>query len=350
MPRKRLAERSVESQSNDEAQPTVSVVAGCSLFNGVLLAADSRITYRWPNGREEYADVAQKLFPVAHGTAIGFVSDDVRVASLMLRVLLRQVRTRPHADPQSLAHWMPRLFRWVSEDWRQRHGEPAYTAFMVASVVPWMRNVVRRADVAALLNRIGFGNPAIQRNWIPEILIRVLETPSTTTYVRINGTALGALYTMEAPDFVPSMLRPLSFTAIGSGRGVVRDIERVHDWIFAGDVGNHHAEAMSFNESIERFARENGILTVGGLYPILRVDGTVGGNLIECWGSTREIPVGGARIQLAYENGSWIQRNLTTGRELRLYPPWRIDPLRHAGVFDEVEEAYARMRHESERL
>ena len=62
------------------------------LFNGLLLAADSRITFRFPNGQEQFADIAQKLFIVAAGTAIGFVSDDVRLASLMLRLLLRQVQ------------------------------------------------------------------------------------------------------------------------------------------------------------------------------------------------------------------------------------------------------------------
>lgn len=42
---------------------------------------------RWADGREQYADVAQKLFTVAPGTALGFVSDDIRVPSLMLQVL-----------------------------------------------------------------------------------------------------------------------------------------------------------------------------------------------------------------------------------------------------------------------
>lgn len=43
----------------------VSVVAGCSLFNGVLLTADCRITYTEPGGRQHHTDVAQKVFFVA---------------------------------------------------------------------------------------------------------------------------------------------------------------------------------------------------------------------------------------------------------------------------------------------
>ncbi len=322
----------------------MSVVAGCSLFNGVLLSADSRITYTLPGGRKQYADVAQKLFVIAPGTALGFVSEDVRLASLMIRGLLEQTQRRKRRDHFSLARWMPRLFRAVSRLWERRQRQRApYTAFLGASVLPWQPNIVKRADVAALLNRIAFGNPVIQRNWIPPILIQILSTPSTVEHVILPGTGYGLLYTMEPPDFVPHYFQPLRFAAIGTGRGVVKDIDRVHDWIFAGDVGNPHVEAMSFGDVVERFARENGVDTVGGLYPILRVDAKVGGDMVQAFGSTHEIPAGGARIQLAYENDAWVQRNITTGREIRLVPPWQVDQFRNAGVFDDLDEAYRQM-------
>ena len=101
---------------------------------------------------------------------------------------------------------------------------------------------------------------------------------------------------------------------------------------------------MGLVQAIEGFAGENGILSVGGLYPVLRVDGTAGGDLIEAWGYTREIPVGGSRIQLAFENGQWEQRNLTTGRVVRLVPPWQVESFRNVGVFDDVDRAYRRFR------
>ena len=321
----------------------MSVVAGVSLFNGVLLAADARITFTGPTGLQ-YADVAQKLFVISPGTALGFVSNDIRVASLMLQALLRQVHTRPRLDHFSLAQWIPRLFRRVSLEWERRHGAPAYTAFLGASVVPWAPNVVRRADVVAIMNTIAFGNPAIRRNWIPPILIEVLQSPPEVEHVILRGSALGLLFTMQPPNFVPVYHRSLAFTAIGTGAGVVADIERVHDWVVAGDVGNPHVEAMSFVDAIEGFARENGVDTVGGMYPLLRVDRNAGANMVQAWGSTREIPVGGPRIQLAYENGHWVQRNYATGRELRLVPPWRVTQFRDAGVFDDLDEALRRMR------
>jgi len=322
----------------------MSVVAGCSLFNGVLLAADSRITFGLPNGRRQYADIAQKLFPIAPGTAIGFVSNDVRLASLMVRGLLEQTHSRKRNDPVSLALWMPRLLRAVRR-WSERRTrtQAAYTAFLAASVIRSKPNVIRRADVAALMNRIAFGNPLIQRNWIPPILVQILETPPTVEYVVLRGSGQGVLYTMESPDFVPRFYEPLRFTAIGTGRSVVRELDKIHDWIFAGDVGNHVVEAASFSDVLQTFVRENGVDTVGGLCPLLRIDATLGGTMIRPFGGTYEVPVGGQRIQLAYENDRWIQRNATTGREVTLVMPWEVESFRNAGVFDDLDTAYQDM-------
>lgn len=326
----------------------MSVVAGCTLFNGVLLAADSRITFSWPDGRVQYADVAQKLFPVAPGTALGFVSADVRLTSLMLRALLSEVGHRRRTDPMSLLQWMPRLFRRAAAVWQRRYGQLPYTAFLGASVLRGRPNVVRRGDVVDLVNYFAFSNPPIRRNWLPPILIPILETPPTTTHIRLQGTTMGTLYTMEPPRFEPQYRPALRFTAIGSGRGVIDDIHRVRDWIFAGDVGNRFVEASSFVSSIERFAIEHGIPGVGGLYPLLRVDGNLGGDMIEGWGFTRETPVGGTRIQLSLENGQWIQRNLSTGRQIALVPPWRVEQFRDSGVFDDLDNAYREMQQRTE--
>jgi hypothetical protein len=323
----------------------LSLVAGCSLFNGVLLAADTRITFRWPDARRDYADVAQKLFVLAPGTVIGFVSDDVALASFMLRTLLVQIRRRRRTDPLSLLWWMPRLFRHLAAEWkRRRRLPPAYTAFLVASAVPSTPNVICRQDVVDIMNTIAFGDPGIKRTWIPKILLEVLQTPPTSTHVVLPGTGAGLLYSMEPPTFEPVHHRPLTFAAIGTGQGVVKDMDRVHDWLVAGDVGNPHVEAASFVDSIENFARQKGIETVGGLYPVLRADARIGADFVQGWGYAREVPAGGTRIELGFESGQWVQRNLTTGREIRLVPPWKVEQLRHAGTFTDLEDAYERAR------
>ncbi len=51
----------------------MSVVAGCLLIDGVLIAADTRITYTRANGSSVFVDNALKIFPFAPGTAVGYV-------------------------------------------------------------------------------------------------------------------------------------------------------------------------------------------------------------------------------------------------------------------------------------
>jgi integrase len=53
----------------------MSVVAGCSLFDGALLAADCRITFQVSPNRFFYTDNAQKLFTLTSRLSIGFVGD-----------------------------------------------------------------------------------------------------------------------------------------------------------------------------------------------------------------------------------------------------------------------------------
>lgn len=56
---------------------------------------------------------------------------------------------------------------------------------------------------------------------------------------------------------------------------------------------------------------------------------------------SRQIPIGGTRIELTLRNDSWIQRNVTTGRELALLFPWEIPAsATEEQVFDDLERAY----------
>ena len=58
----------------------------------------------------------------------------------------------------------------------------------------------------------------------------------------------------------------------------------------------------------------------GGLYPALKVSGRG----VEYLTMATEIPVGGTKIELAFENARWIQRNVTTGKEIPLLYPWEL--------------------------
>lgn len=321
----------------------MSVVAGCSLFDGVLLAADCRVTIRRSKSPKVYADNVQKLFPIYPGTAIGFVGD-LDVASYLLKELLTQVRRRLRKDPVSLANWMPRLFKSACAIFASRKG-PRSIVFMVASVLKDRPNVVDRETVAELVKYIGFGKSPVQRNWMPGILVEILKTPDKYRPIAIPGTSRGILYVMRSPSFEVEHYRPLQFAAIGSGESTIEEIARYHDAILALEPGNSFVEALQFREAIRRFVEEKKIRTVGGLYPALKVTGRG----TELLGYSTQIPVGGTKIELTIEAGRWIQRNLTTGKEIKLLLPWEIQDkdFKDDLVFEDLKEAYRRFRGEN---
>ena len=69
----------------------MSVVAGCSLFNGVILLADCRATLLRPGRKPVYIDNLLKLFALTPTTAIGFVSD-ITITAQLLREGLANLR------------------------------------------------------------------------------------------------------------------------------------------------------------------------------------------------------------------------------------------------------------------
>jgi hypothetical protein len=89
----------------------LSVIAGCSLFDGVILAADSRCTIHLPNGSNKYADFTQKLFVLNTHSAIGFVGD-LHTASILLQSLFAHLKGRNIKEPISLSRWLPRFFKY----------------------------------------------------------------------------------------------------------------------------------------------------------------------------------------------------------------------------------------------
>lgn len=243
----------------------MSVVAGCSLFDGVLLAADCRMTIERRGAADVYVDNVQKLFPVADGTALGFVGH-MKCAGDLLQMLFSQLGARRHQDPISLSTWMPRFFRMAYGKVSARMGQQS-VAFMVASAIRGRPNSVERESVAEIVRRIGWGKSPVKRNWMPGLLVEILKVPVEYQYVRIPGTSLSILYVMRAPYFEIEAYRPLQFAAIGSGKSVFEEIADYHDMIVAGDPGNSFIEASTFTDAISNFIQEKKIRNVGGLYP-----------------------------------------------------------------------------------
>jgi len=186
----------------------MTVVSGVSLFNGVMLGADTRVSILQPGRRTVRRDEAQKLFPLTNTTAIGF-SGDVGTASLLVQELYRQMRRGRRVDPVSLGRWLPRFFKttYAAISRKQRVGR---VDFIVGSVIPGQTNVIERQKAVELLKEIGFGNPSVQRHFVPDVLMRVLMTDPTQTYVPIPGSIAGRLCTMASPHFKPQYLGRLS--------------------------------------------------------------------------------------------------------------------------------------------
>jgi len=144
---------------------------------------------------------------------------------------------------------------------------------IVGSVIPDRVNVVERQKVADFVNAIAFGNASIQRNWVPDILMRVvLQPPAETRLVAIPGTVRGLLYKMTPPQFQPVHMKRLEFCAIGSGEKTTVEIKRSADWIIAGQPGNDMTESFALRRAVSHFIASNGVKTVGGHYPCVKID------------------------------------------------------------------------------
>jgi hypothetical protein len=59
--------------------------------------------------------------------------------------------------------------------------------------------------------------------------------------------------------------------------------------------------------------------------------------------------VGGTRLELAFENGRWIQKNLSTGKQIPILMPWELikNRITKAQTFNDLSEAYRNFKGES---
>jgi hypothetical protein len=209
--------------------------------------------------------------------------------------------------------------------------------FLVGSIIPDRVNVIERQKVADILRTIASGHASIQRNWLPNIVVRVLQAPATATLVAIPGTVRSLLYSMSPPQFQPQHVNPLEFCAIGSGHATTVEIKRSADWIFAGRPGNDFMESTALREAVSQFIAFNGVESVGGLYPCLKVDQRGVG----CLGMSEKLPL--YTISLSYDAHAmrWSQGNQSTGKKIDLQYPWEIDvaTIKENNLFDDWWDA-----------
>jgi hypothetical protein len=216
---------------------------------------------------------------------------------------------------------------------------------MIASVIKGRPNVVERKAVEELVKYIGFGHSSIKRNFMPGILIEIMKAPSTFKWVVLPGTSMGMLYVLSSPSFEIRAYRPLQFAAIGSGESSIEEITKYQDAILALEPGNSFVESSQFRQVIQHFIDERKIQSVGGLYPVLKV--TDKG--VEHITMGTEIPVGGTRVELAFEGGRWIQKNISTGKQIPILTPWEFikNGVAKNQTFDDLSDAYRHFKGET---
>lgn len=140
----------------------MTVVAGCLLFDGVILMADSRGTISRPGRPDIRMDVVQKLVPLTPTMTLGFAGN-IPAAGELLRHALNKLERRPRKDAVSLLHWIPRLFR--HEFCRLPKALQRYPVELLGgAIILDQPNYVERSVVAELVNRIGFGKSPVKRN------------------------------------------------------------------------------------------------------------------------------------------------------------------------------------------
>ncbi|MGC2629402.1 MAG: hypothetical protein WA265_05530 [Rhodomicrobium sp.] len=314
----------------------MTVIAGASLFNGVMLLSDCRTTITWPGGKSDvHADIAQKIFPLTLTTAIGF-SGDGQTAARLIKNVYYYLRHRKRVDAVSMNRWLPRFLRFTYRNISRKH-RVAPLSFLVASVVPDHPNIIERRKVHEFMEIFRLKRSPIQRNFIPDVVVRIIMMPAEARYIAIPGTVRGLLYAMDAPDFIPRHVEPLNYHAIGSGEGTIREIDKIADWLLAGQPGNDLIEAMALRDAVSEFIAAEGIVNVGGMFPCLKVDHR-GVTLL---GHSMGLP--GEQVSVCFDptRGRWSQSNDKTGKRMELMPPWEIDPskIKTSILFDDWADA-----------
>lgn len=280
--------------------------------------SDCRVTFRQPHRHTPtYSDVAQKIFPLTATVAIAFAGD-VNAAALLLCELHRQLKRRRRFDTASLLQWLPRFMKNAYGRIRFKGQKAPVIEFIVAATIPSRDNVVERARVADILRRAVSPEATMQRNWMPDVVMRVMMTPAEATHVSIPGAPAVVLGRMRSPHFSLRTVPALTCLAIGSGGRAVVEMERAADWLFASD--SDLMVQMGLESAVEDFVVQNDIDSVGGMYPCIKLDRR---GLAMLSGS-RGLPQHEIALTYDAKTGRWAQENRATGKKQLLLRPWEI--------------------------
>lgn len=289
----------------------MSVVAGVSLLDGVLIGADCRITY--DGAGPTYRDELQKIIPIGSHTAIGLTGDIRTAAGLLLKIRKAQ---QGRFETVELEQWLPRFLEHEFPTIKN----PQSVAFLVASVIPSRRNVVPKADILkAVFDAFATQEQGVK--YLSETFRDVINAEHNL--VAIEGSGEGHLFAMESPKFTPVYAKPMSSIAIGSGGKLQQQLIELGDRIHFDSAGENK-DVFWFGRSLVHYLRASEEPTVGGMFLIMKIDARHG---MRWFPHTRVDITNNDSFELTQQGTEhrWVQRKLSTGEAIELLLPWEVD-------------------------
>jgi len=291
----------------------MSVVAGVSLLDGVLIGADCRITYD-KGGTRTHRDELQKLIPIGKHTVIGLTGHIATAAKLLLAVRKAQ---EGRLETVELEQWLPRYLKHQFP--KIRDSQPV--SFLVASVIPSRPNRVAKAEIAKAVFDAFSSRPHGGINTISSTFLNIINVP--TNFVAIGGSGEGHLYTMHSPKFAPSHIKPMHSVAIGSGQKMQEQIVQIADQLHF-DTHGEYPDVTWFRRSLDHYLRASGESSVGGMFTIMKITARHG---MQSYPHTRIDITNKEAYELTIQGtqNRWVQRKMTTGEAIELLLPWEVE-------------------------
>ena len=297
----------------------MTLVVSSHTVDGVLMAADCRLTVQRPGGGPPFvADDAMKLISLGDRSCIGY-SGDLQTVALLLGQLLSKERRPRRLDPVSIRRWLPRLLgaAYAALD-RSYPGQMNQCEFLVGSSLAGRERQVSLRKVLELLARtssLGHSNILCMRT-----LKAIMANEEITT---VAGSSQGLLFSMKSPDFDPQDYPVLTHAAIGSAAPCARAVfERYESCIFSDSPA---LVIGWFMEAVATVMAENPDELIGGMFLTAAL----------AHGKRGAFLVSGGGPALVIEQDRFVQVDPENGRRIRLRYPGELlqSPPRTANVF-----------------
>ena len=290
----------------------MSVVAGVSLLDGVLIGADCRITC--DDTVTTYRDELQKLIPVGSHSAVGLTGDIRTAGELLLKIKGAQ---QGRFETVELEQWLPRFL----EHEFPKLKKPEPVTFLVASVIPSRLNIVPKADITKAVFDAFASQERGQVKYLSSTFSDVVNAPNDL--IAVEGSGEGHLFAIQSPKFTPVRVKPMRSIAIGSGGKMQQQLVELGDKIHFDSFGENK-DVFWFRRALDHYLRVSEERSVGGMFLIIKIDARHG---MRWFPHTCVDITNNDSFELMQQGTEhrWVQRKLSTGEAIELLLPWEVD-------------------------